>query len=695
MAMSAETEAIIARLKAEGDLIRNTGTNSLKTVRTEFAKFDGVFNSINQNIAEQTSLMKAQLGIAEEAAERAKTQEQLGELGEREKQKQDDKSNDAGSGADKTNEKIDAIAAKISEGFSFKNILMGAAGAFAGYNLLKGFIDEKTGGGFTEFESNMGNMVKGLANTDFNALGETITGMGETLTTMQTTMNTLAESVASLNEAIEAITSIDWLDIAQTVLTSIGALTAYNLTMRAALRLMGRGPGGGGAPGGGGRRGLFRKLLAGGMTVATLGGIFGREAQSDIDSAKADMDDEARRTAQRNATDQIRAADKQAAEAAAGVTAAAAARNAATSAPPSVSTTSPSLGTPPTADAVPDGYVRAKSGQLYTIDSPQGRMIQSAGGTKPIAPTVDTTPAPRPVTGSGRGNGQLEVDQRRAAAELGKVAAEEKRGLIRRLAKSKIGKVVATSVPVLGLFAGLGFAGWNIIQGDFTSAALQLGSIPLPSVSGAALDISSIATEIFFAVSGETYNPANPAHNALMEEIGKEVHAAYEEFMSEQEGLVNNAEGRRELYDNQEANELAAAERAQMGGARAFADSGYNPGIGSQSLGSNYHTGENVTLGSSSSFRGNYFVDKNGIVMFQDAQGNVMRASERPDFNQQLSSASGGAGAGGVTIVDGTTNVSAPVTVSDAGSAAQITNIFGEQGRGSGYSVYGLPGAIG
>jgi hypothetical protein len=693
MAMSAETEAIIARLKAEGDLIRNTGTNSLKTVRTEFAKFDGVFNSINQNIAEQTSLMKAQLGIAEEAAERAKTQEQLGELGEREKQKQDNKSDDAGSGADKTNEKIDAIAAKISEGFSFKNILMGAAGAFAGYNLLKGFIDEKTGGGFTEFESNMGNMVKGLANTDFNALGETITGMGDTLTNMQTTMNSLADSVASLNEAIEQITSIDWLTIAQTVLTSIGALTAYNLTMRAALRLMGNGPGGGG--GAGGRRGLFRRLLAGGMTVATLGGIFGREAQADIDSAKADVDDEASRTAKRNATDQIRAADRQAAEAAA----AAAAKTAATSASPSPSV----MSNAPTMEA-PNINIETSGNTTRYRDAATGRYVaastavpqlNAAGLNAQGLPNIDTTPAVRPVTGSGRGNGQLEVDQRRAAAELGKVAAEEKRGLIKRLARSKIGKVVAMSVPVVGLFAGLGFAGWNIIQGDFTSAALQLGSIPLPSISGAALDISSIVTEIFFAVSGETYNPANPAHNSLMEEIGKEVHAAYEEFMSEQEGLVKNAEGRRELYDNQEANELAAAERAQMGGAQAFADSGYNPGIGNQSLGSNYYTGENVTLGSSSSFRGNYFVDKNGIVMFQDAQGNVMRASERPDFNQQLNSASGGAGANGVTIIDGTTNVSAPVTVSDAGSAAQITNIFGEQGRGGGYSVYGLPGAIG
>ena len=687
--MSAETQAIIDRLKAEGDLIRNTGTNSLKSVRTEFAKFDGVFNSINANIAEQTSLMKAQLGIAEEAAEKVKTQEQLDELNNQ-RNTNSQQNQDARANEDRLGDKFIEGAERIGQQFTLKNMALLAAGGFVTYNLLKGFITQ----GIEDNLLGMGDLSKSFSNfakTDFKAIGDTIADLGPTLSSMQESMSTLAASVASLNEAIETITSISWGDIAQTALTSIGALTAYNQTMKFINRRAANGPGMKGA----GKKSLFRKLLAGGMTVATLGGIFGRESQADIDAAKAEMDDEARRAAQRNATDTIRAADKQAAEAAA----AAAAKTAASSVSsvaPSVSTTSASLGPAPTADTAPDGYVRAKSGQLYRSDSPQGRMIQTAGGTKPITPTVDTTPFTRPVSGSGRGSGTAEVDQRKAGEELGKKIAAEKRGLIQQLAKSKIGKVVATSVPVLGLFAGLGFAGWNIIQGDFTSAALQLGSIPLPSVSGAALDISSIATEIFFVVSGrEPYNQLNPAHRALMAEIGKEVHAAYIEFMEDKTATVKNAEGRRELYDNQEANDLAAAERAQMGGARAFSDSGYNPGIGNQSLGSNYYTGENVTLGSSSNFRGNYFVDKNGIVMFQDAQGNVMRAVDRPNFQNQLNNASGGAN--GTTIVHAPqNNVTAPVSVVDGGTQASINTVNSVGGGGGGPSPmpYGMTSGL-
>ena len=40
MAISEETKAIIERLKAEGDLIRNTGTNSLKSMNIKLEKFD-------------------------------------------------------------------------------------------------------------------------------------------------------------------------------------------------------------------------------------------------------------------------------------------------------------------------------------------------------------------------------------------------------------------------------------------------------------------------------------------------------------------------------------------------------------------------------------------------------------------------------------------------------------------------------
>ena len=65
--LSEETKAIIERLKSEGDLIRNTGTNSIKSMNIKLEKFDGLFTSINSNIKMQTEMMQAQLGLQQEA----------------------------------------------------------------------------------------------------------------------------------------------------------------------------------------------------------------------------------------------------------------------------------------------------------------------------------------------------------------------------------------------------------------------------------------------------------------------------------------------------------------------------------------------------------------------------------------------------------------------------------------------------
>lgn len=62
--ISEETKAIIDRLKAEGDLIRNSGTNSLRSVKIELSKFEKVFNVISSNVVEQTEMMRSQMGIA-------------------------------------------------------------------------------------------------------------------------------------------------------------------------------------------------------------------------------------------------------------------------------------------------------------------------------------------------------------------------------------------------------------------------------------------------------------------------------------------------------------------------------------------------------------------------------------------------------------------------------------------------------
>ena len=155
--MSAETKAIIDRLKAEGDLIRNSGTNSLKSVKMEFAKFENVFGAISSNIAAQTDMMRTQLGIAADAQELARTKAQFDELQAKEAPEKND--NTANQDVKPLKDVGEELGNKISSALSMKNLAIGAAGLFVGYNLIKGAIDEATGGGFTNMEKAMGRVV--------------------------------------------------------------------------------------------------------------------------------------------------------------------------------------------------------------------------------------------------------------------------------------------------------------------------------------------------------------------------------------------------------------------------------------------------------------------------------------------------------------------------------------------------------
>jgi len=72
--LSAETQAIIDKLQAEGRLLRNTGSNSIRSVKVELAKFEGIFNTISNNIAAQTDTMRASMGAQADIAEREREQ---------------------------------------------------------------------------------------------------------------------------------------------------------------------------------------------------------------------------------------------------------------------------------------------------------------------------------------------------------------------------------------------------------------------------------------------------------------------------------------------------------------------------------------------------------------------------------------------------------------------------------------------
>ena len=215
--MSPETIAIIDRLKAEGDLIRNSGTNSLKSVKMEFAKFENVFSAISSNVAAQTDMMRTQLGIAADAQELARTKAQFDELKSAEAPEKNDNS-EAREGKP-LKEVGEELGDKISSALSMKNLAIGAAGLFVGYNLIKGAIDEATDGSFTKMEESMGKVVwEDLPEAFNNAkdmLGEIDwTGAKTAINAMSTAINAInwTNFTSAINTMSDTVTTFTtWL----------------------------------------------------------------------------------------------------------------------------------------------------------------------------------------------------------------------------------------------------------------------------------------------------------------------------------------------------------------------------------------------------------------------------------------------------------------------------------------------------
>jgi len=86
--VSEETQAILDRLKREGDLVRNSGAHSLKGIKVELGKFHSVFDEMKKSLKgiskqrngspDVLSQLSA-LRVADQQAEadRAKREEQL------------------------------------------------------------------------------------------------------------------------------------------------------------------------------------------------------------------------------------------------------------------------------------------------------------------------------------------------------------------------------------------------------------------------------------------------------------------------------------------------------------------------------------------------------------------------------------------------------------------------------------------
>ena len=263
MALSPETEAIIKRLKAEGDLIRNTGTNSIKSVNVNLAKFQDVFQSMNENIQalgavsngekieeilehqQDLSYLNAEQRkeYEEDAAKRALLQNDIAnrqlklqekELEDREKDRLEREKSDKrifGKGG--------LLSKALGGAFDFikKAFFIGVAGTLI-YEFAAGFLEKQYGielptvaDGLKSFSTflkevnweNLGEQLKILASTDFGAVLTAITVGG------------VATSVGS--KVLDAVTTLSLAKILEKMMTStandvaeaVGAPTAADV----------------------------------------------------------------------------------------------------------------------------------------------------------------------------------------------------------------------------------------------------------------------------------------------------------------------------------------------------------------------------------------------------------------------------------------------------------------------------------
>ena len=637
--VSPETQAIIDKLTSEGELIRNRGVNSVRTLSVKLEKFDGLFSSIQNNMKEQTILLEQQAGLTERAETRLKNQEQFDEL-ERDKAQP---AVDTGENRGRDDTKINKMGDAIGKAFtmqSLKNVAMVAGGAFIGYNLIKGAIDEKTGGGFSAMESNIGKFARGLGDldmdeirTNFNTLTESISG--------------IAASLTSLTAVIEKITSIDWETIVSGVLRSIGLLTAYNLTMKAAIMLMGANSLFGG------KARFFRALLGAGVGVATLNSL----VDTDVDKQRiTDVDANRRGNLSPN---------QRAALAGTGAYALDPAPRVVTDAP-----RQPNYIFEPETNT----YRSRKTGNIL-----HGNARTAAENARMRAMEPPKIPVPDRLPVGTFTIPKVSPPSPRAIAD--QFLSANKTQIVAKAAR-KVPGAIAKSFPVVGTLLGLGFMVWSISKGDFTSAALEGGSLAAPSLSGLPLDMAAVGTSIFYEITGENYLNTEEDRLIMVGIMGM-VHDSYIAYLED-----------KDEQRKREFNALPESERAAITAEQEYLAGGGRPGgrlgergntsIGSMSLGS--YSGPDNTLNQSPAFKGNYFQGQDGSLYFQASPQNGGGMATRIGRVSELGAVPP------VVMIDSSQNN--PVTVNTtqgAQSSNALTVVEGGSGRDAAFTQNFLP----
>jgi hypothetical protein len=151
-AYSEQTQAIVDRLKAEGQLIRNTGTNSIKSMNIKLDKFQGLFKSINNELMFQTDMLRQSLEI-EQNIQRDKQLSEVAVDPPTASETPEGKGKGKSSTSTEERKSLGGILGGILG--TLRNILVKGAlvvgAGVLGFEFMRGFIDERTDGAFTKF----------------------------------------------------------------------------------------------------------------------------------------------------------------------------------------------------------------------------------------------------------------------------------------------------------------------------------------------------------------------------------------------------------------------------------------------------------------------------------------------------------------------------------------------------------------
>lgn len=191
--LSTETQAIIDRLVREGELLRNEGAHSIKSVKetitVELAKFAGIFDQMKGSLAGLSETSAKNLVIAQEDAKlRGLTaQERLDYLrkqSEMEQRKQELENQRLKREEDDANkkEKGPGLLKTMGGFFSgikdfFKKAALLLAGGVIAYEFIAGMIEEKFGVKIPTIIEGFTALGKFLGSIDWTALGNAILGI--------------------------------------------------------------------------------------------------------------------------------------------------------------------------------------------------------------------------------------------------------------------------------------------------------------------------------------------------------------------------------------------------------------------------------------------------------------------------------------------------------------------------------------